>query len=109
MNNILHGRGASTGIGVGQSKVISPGERIQVDTPDTVLVMEMTTPEIMPHIRKLAAIVTQIGGVTCHAAIIAREYNIPTVVACKDAYTIPDGVTVIVNADKGTVEFSYGL
>jgi len=45
----------------------------------------MTTPEIMPFIKKVAGLVTEVGGIVCHAAIVAREYNIPTVIACPGA------------------------
>ena len=68
-----------------------------------ILVMDMTTPDIVPILPKVAGIATIRGGMLCHAAIIAREFNIPTVVGCTDMVAEP-GVTVTVNADEGTVE-----
>ena len=68
-----------------------------------VLVTTMTTPEVFQSIEKLVAIVTQVGGVTCHAAVVAREYGIPTVVACKEASYIQDGDLLTVDGQSGKV------
>ncbi len=64
--------------------IMTPRRRAAIDTiqEGDVIITRMTTPEIMPFIKKVAGIVTEVGGIVCHAAIIAREYNIPTVLAC---------------------------
>ena len=69
-----------------------------------ILVTSMTRPEFMPLMNKAAGFVTDEGGVTCHAAIIAREMNKPCVISTKIAtQVIKDGDTIEVDADKGIV------
>ncbi len=70
-----------------------------------ILVTSMTRPEFMPILRKVAAIVTDEGGITCHAAIVARELNIPAVIGTKVATKIiKDGMMVEVKANHGLVK-----
>ncbi|MDR0956116.1 MAG: hypothetical protein LBM73_03255 [Candidatus Nomurabacteria bacterium] len=70
-----------------------------------ILVTTMTTPKFTPILSKAAAIVTDEGGMTSHAAIIAREMKIPTIVGCGDATAkLRDGMRVNVNADDGVAE-----
>jgi len=64
----------------------------------------MTNPNMMPLIRKAKAIITDEGGITCHAAIISRELNIPCIIGTKIATKVlKDGDRVEVDADKGIV------
>lgn len=70
-----------------------------------ILVTGMTNPQMIPFIRKAAAIVTDEGGITCHAAIISREMKIPCITATKNAtQVLKTGDFIEVNADKGIVE-----
>jgi len=69
-----------------------------------ILVSIATTPDLVPAIKKAAAIVTDIGGITCHAAIISRELGIPCVVGTRIATkALRDGDTVDVNATHGKI------
>jgi phosphohistidine swiveling domain-containing protein len=70
-----------------------------------ILVTQMTTPEYVPAMRKSLAIVTDEGGITCHAAIISRELNIPCVIGTKNATKVlHDGDLVEVDTDRGVVK-----
>jgi pyruvate,water dikinase len=70
-----------------------------------ILVTSMTRPEFLPIMKKAAAIVTDEGGVTCHAAIISRELKIPCVIGTTCATTsLKDDDRVLVDADHGLVE-----
>jgi pyruvate,water dikinase len=74
-----------------------------------VLVADMTDPDWEPIMKRAAAIVTNRGGRTCHAAIIARELGVPAVVGCGDATkAIPDGAAVTVSCAEGDTGFIYG-
>jgi pyruvate,water dikinase len=76
--------------------------------PGDVLISDMTDPDWEPVMKKAAAIVTNRGGRTCHAAIIARELGIPAVVGCGDATkTIADGDLVTVSCAEGDTGFVY--
>jgi pyruvate,water dikinase len=70
---------------------------------DEILVTGMTTPDFVPAMRRCAGIVTQKGGRTCHAAIVARELGKPCVVGLAEALEL-DGVTIRVDGSTGTVE-----
>ena len=80
-------------------------DRVQ---PGDVLVSDMTDPDWEPVMKRASAIVTNRGGRTCHAAIIARELGIPAVVGCGDATEkIKDGVEVTVSCAEGDEGFVY--
>ena len=69
-----------------------------------IIVSTMTTPDFVPAMQKAAAIITDEGGITCHAAIVARELNKPCVIGTKFATEIlKDGDEVEVDADNGIV------
>ena len=82
---ITSGRSIGQKIGAGTAKVISDVSEMSRIQPGDVLVSDMTDPDWEPVMKKAAAIVTNRGGRTCHAAIIARELGIPAVVGCGDA------------------------
>ncbi len=105
---IITGRSIGQKIGVGTAKVInSVAEMNRVQHGD-VLVSDMTDPDWEPVMKKAAAIVTNRGGRTCHAAIIARELGIPAVVGCGDATNvIRDGSQVTVSCAEGDEGFVY--
>jgi len=102
------GRSIGQKIGSGQAKIIrSVNEMSRVQTGD-VLISDMTDPDWEPVMKRAAAIVTNRGGRTCHAAIIARELGIPAVVGCGDATeTITDGTTVTVSCAEGDEGYVY--
>ena len=105
---IISGRSIGHKIGVGKAKVIrSVAEMNRVHAGD-VLVSDMTDPDWEPVMKRASAIVTNRGGRTCHAAIIARELGIPAVVGCGDATEkIKDGVDVTVSCAEGDEGIVY--
>lgn len=105
---ISSGRSIGHKIGKGTARVISDvSEMNRVQTGD-VLISDMTDPDWEPVMKRAAAIVTNRGGRTCHAAIIARELGIPAVVGCKDATdVIKDGTEVTVSCAEGDEGFVY--
>lgn len=100
----IHGTTACVGKVGGVAKLISaPSEMGKMERGD-VLISRATSPNLMPAIRKAAAIVTDEGGLTCHAAIVSRELKIPSVVGTKIATRVlKDGDRVEVDANKGIV------
>lgn len=82
---IAEGRAIGHRIGAGPVKVIHDISEMNRIEPGDVLVTDMTDPDWEPIMKKASAIVTNRGGRTCHAAIIARELGIPAVVGCGDA------------------------
>ena len=82
----------------------SPSEAQQKVHPGDILVTSMTTPDFLPSMKQAAAIVTDEGGITCHAAIVSRELGIPCLVGTKIASKVlKDGDFVEVNANHGVV------
>ncbi|MDH3374387.1 MAG: phosphoenolpyruvate synthase [Gammaproteobacteria bacterium] len=105
---IIRGRSIGHKIGVGTAKVIrNISEMGRIQTGD-VLVADMTDPDWEPVMKRAAAIVTNRGGRTCHAAIIARELGIPAVVGCGNATeTIADGSDVTISCAEGDEGYVY--
>jgi pyruvate, water dikinase len=101
---LVQGLAASAGQASGIVRVLqSPddGERLQ---PGEVLVAPMTSPDWVPTMRRAAAIVTDGGGMTCHAAIVSRELRLPAVVGARNATSVlRDGELVTVDGAQGTV------
>jgi phosphohistidine swiveling domain-containing protein len=103
----IGGTGASPGRGSGPARVVRGPEDFRRVRSGDVLVATTTTPAWTPLFPSLAGIVTETGGILSHAAIVAREYGIPTVVGVEDATrVIPDGVTVSVDGGTGNVALS---
>jgi pyruvate,water dikinase len=104
---VVTGRAIGARIGAGPARVVRSIEDMARVQPGDVLVADMTDPDWEPVMKRSAAIVTNRGGRTCHAAIIARELGIPAVVGCGDAtQKIADGQLVTVSCaegDTGTV------
>ncbi len=102
------GRSIGHRIGAGTAKVVaSIADMNRVEAGD-VLVTDMTDPDWEPIMKRAAAIVTNRGGRTCHAAIIARELGVPAVVGCNDATDrIADGHQVTVSCAEGDTGFIY--
>jgi pyruvate,water dikinase len=105
---ITTGRSIGHKIGQGAAKVIRSVDEMNRIQAGDVLVSDMTDPDWEPVMKRAAAIVTNRGGRTCHAAIIARELGIPAVVGCGDATDIiPDGANVTVSCAEGDEGFVY--
>ena len=105
---LAEGRSIGQRIGAGPSRIIRDVHEMQRVQPGDVLVADMTDPDWEPVMKRASAIVTNRGGRTCHAAIIARELGIPAVVGCGDATdTIRDGTPVTVSCAEGDTGFVY--
>lgn len=105
---IIQGLPASPGLAVGKVHVIPNVDDINDFKKGEILVTEMTAPDWVPAMRKAAAIVTNSGGMTCHAAIVSRELGIPCIVGTTSrgkpaTENIPDGIMVTVDAKLGVV------
>ncbi|HWA55006.1 MAG TPA: phosphoenolpyruvate synthase [Solirubrobacterales bacterium] len=102
--DLVRGLGAAPGIASGRVRVVGSREDAAKLAEGEVLVTHMTAPDWVPLMRRAAAIVTDSGGMTCHAAIVSRELGIPCVVGTTDATsTLRDGATVTVDAGSGVV------
>ncbi len=101
---LARGLGAAPGAASGPVHVIRALEDADTLEDGEVLVTHMTAPDWVPLMRRAAAIVTDSGGMTCHAAIVSRELGIPCIVGTADATTVlEDGKLVTVDATHGTV------
>ena len=102
------GRSIGQKIGAGTAKIINDVSEMHRIQNGDVLVSDMTDPDWEPVMKKASAIVTNRGGRTCHAAIIARELGIPAVVGCNNATkSILDGQSVTVSCAEGDEGFIY--
>jgi len=105
---LTSGRSIGQRIGRGQVRVVMNAEERSQVQPGDVLVTDMTDPDWEPVMKRAAAIVTNRGGRTCHAAIIARELGIPAVVGCGDATRVlRDGAPVTVSCAEGETGHVY--
>ena len=99
---LVEGRAIGQKIGTGPVRVVRSINEMHLVQPGDVLVSDMTDPNWEPVMKKAGAIVTNRGGRTCHAAIIARELGIPAVVGCGDATEkLVDGALVTVVCSEG--------
>lgn len=106
---VSEGRAIGHKIGAGVAKVLDSIDEMAKIQPGDVLVTDMTDPDWEPIMKKASAIVTNRGGRTCHAAIIARELGIPAVVGCGDAtHSIESGDKITVSCAEGDTGFIYG-
>lgn len=105
---LAQGRAIGQKIGAGPVRIINDISQMDRVQPGDVLVTDMTDPDWEPIMKRAAAIVTNRGGRTCHAAIIARELGIPAVVGCGNATaTIKDGEPVTVSCAEGDTGMVY--
>jgi pyruvate,water dikinase len=105
---LAEGRAIGQKIGTGPARLVSSIAEMDKVQAGDVLVTDMTDPNWEPVMKRAAAIVTNRGGRTCHAAIIARELGIPAVVGCGDATdTIKDGALVTVACSEGDTGYVY--
>jgi len=105
---LVNGRAIGQRIGRGAVKVVESTEQMDKIHAGDVLVTDMTDPDWEPVMKRASAIVTNRGGRTCHAAIIARELGIPAVVGCGDATEVlEDGREVTVSCAEGDTGHVY--
>ncbi|KTD40657.1 phosphoenolpyruvate synthase [Legionella parisiensis] len=105
---LAEGRSIGQRIGQGKARIIKDVSEMDRVQPGDVLISDMTDPDWEPVMKRASAIVTNRGGRTCHAAIIARELGIPAVVGCGDATkTIRDGDEVTVSCAEGDNGYVY--
>ena len=105
-NAVVKGQTASPGVASGTVKIINSMEDLQKVLEGDVLVTKMTNPDMVVAMKKAAAIVTDEGGITAHAAIVSREMGIPCIVGTENAtQVLTDGLVVTVDATHGKVVF----
>ena len=105
---LASGRSIGQRIGAGRARVVKHLSEMARVAPGDVLVTDMTDPDWEPVMKRAAAIVTDRGGRTCHAAIIARELGIPAVVGCGDATRrVRDGAEITVSCAEGDTGHVY--
>jgi len=105
---LVEGRSIGQKIGTGMARIISQVDEMGSLGEGDVLVTDMTDPDWEPVMKRASAIVTNRGGRTCHAAIIARELGVPAIVGCGDATAqIPDGQSVTVSCAEGDNGYVY--
>lgn len=99
---LVKGRAVGSRIGQGKARIIQSAKNISDFEEGEVLVTEMTDPDWVPIMKKAAAIVTERGGRTCHAAIVSRELGLPAIIGAEHA------LTKIQNGDEVTVSCAQG-
>ncbi|WP_176092085.1 phosphoenolpyruvate synthase [Vibrio parahaemolyticus] len=105
---LVEGRAIGQRIGKGRVRLVDSLDQMSLVQEGDVLVTDMTDPDWEPVMKKASAIVTNRGGRTCHAAIIARELGIPAIVGCGDATSkLTDGATVTVSCSEGETGYVY--
>ena len=105
---LVEGRAIGQRIGAGKVRIIKDVSEMDKVQPGDVLVSDMTDPDWEPVMKRASAIVTNRGGRTCHAAIIARELGIPAVVGCGNAtQLLSDGQGVTVSCAEGDTGFIF--
>jgi pyruvate,water dikinase len=105
---LMTGRSVGTKIAHGKARVIKTAQHLDEFRDGEVLVAEKTDPDWEPIMKKAAAIITNRGGRTCHAAIVSRELGVPAIVGTEDATkTLKTGQIVTVSCAEGDVGFVY--
>ncbi|EMA51650.1 phosphoenolpyruvate synthase [Halococcus morrhuae DSM 1307] len=101
---LLTGLGASPGIASGAVAIVGKLDQLDKVGEGDVIVTEMTTPDMVPAMKRASGIVTDEGGMTSHAAIVSRELGVPAVVGSQSATsTLSDGRQITIDGDKGTI------
>ncbi|MBI2112878.1 phosphoenolpyruvate synthase [Candidatus Woesearchaeota archaeon] len=101
---ILKGETASAGVASGKVQIVLEMDQLNKVQKGDILVARMTTPDMVPAMQKAAGIITDEGGMTCHAAIVSREMGTPCIVGTEHATEIlKDGEIVTVHASRGIV------
>ncbi len=101
---LLHGTGATLGVASGPVRIIHRADDLDRVKPGDVLVAELTTPDFLPVMNKIAAMVTDAGGRTSHAALLSHEFGIPVVVGTGNAsHLLHEGQKVTVDGTNGNI------
>ncbi len=100
---LLKGLAASPGVGRGKVKLIKSSAEIKTMSKGQILVTDMTTPDFVPAMKKAAAIITNTGGMTSHAAIVSRELGVPCIVGTQKA------TSLLSDEQEITVDGTHGL
>lgn len=101
---ILSGLASSPGIGKGKVRILASAKEMNQMQKGEILVTDMTTPDFVPAMKRASAILTNTGGMTCHAAIVSRELGVPCIVGTKLATTtLKPGQFITVDAIRGKV------
>lgn len=101
---ILEGLSASSGVSSGQVKIVKKMSELNKIKTGDILVTKMTTPDMVPQMKKASGIITDEGGITCHAAIVSRELGIPAIVGTEKAtQLLKENQIVTIDANKGKV------
>ena len=102
---LISGLGATPGKASGAVKIVDKLDQLDKVAEGDIIVTEMTTPDMVPAMKRASGIVTNEGGTTSHAAIISRELGVPAVVGSESATEeLEDGTLVTIDGEKGTVE-----
>ncbi|EMA46762.1 pyruvate, water dikinase [Halococcus saccharolyticus] len=101
---LLTGLGASPGVASGSVRIVETLDQLDKVEEGDIIVTEMTTPDMVPAMKRAGGIVTDEGGMTSHAAIVSRELGVPAVVGSQSATgTLEDGQLVTIDGDKGSI------
>jgi pyruvate,water dikinase len=100
---LASGQGASSGVGVGRVRILRNHFDNHLVEPGDIMVTSMTTPDFVPAMKRAAAIVTERGGRTCHAAIVSRELGVPCIIGASEALSLPSDEIVTVDGYHGKV------
>ena len=102
------GKSVGEKIATGRSRVILDAAQMRALQPGEILVTDITDPDWEPVMKTASAIVTNRGGRTCHAAIVARELGIPAIVGCNDAtLSVPDNQDITISCAEGDTGYVY--
>jgi pyruvate,water dikinase len=102
---VVSGLGASPGQASGEARLVRKLDELDKVGDGDVIVAEMTTPDMVPAMKRAAGIVTDEGGMTSHAAIVSRELGVPAVVGAEHATgRLEDGQVITIDGEKGSVE-----
>lgn len=105
---LVSGNSVGQQIATGKAVVVNSVNDIEQIQPGDIIVTNMTDPDWIPVLRKSAGIITQMGGRTCHAAIVSRELHIPALVGAHDAMQkIKTGQDITIDCSQGTIGFVY--
>lgn len=105
---LVEGMSIGSGIATGRVRVLQSAGEAGAVMPGDVIVTRMTDPDWMPALKKAAAVITQEGGRTCHAAIVSRELGMTALVSAADCMTrLRDGQTVTLDCSQGSRGFVY--
>lgn len=105
---IAQGNAVGSKIAVGKARLLKSPKQVDQITPDTIILTDTITPDWDPLLKQVTGIITNKGGRTSHAAIVARELGVPAIVGCGNATsTIKDGETLTISCAEGKTGYIY--